>query len=105
MAAPERFFVIMLNGSTPVERVAVQAALKKATGVVWHKFDEVWIVRGGAQARDWSDRLQPAVLKGAGSLLVLELPDQGMSRSWGFFGPSADEQTAWLHSQYTKDKG
>jgi hypothetical protein len=70
------------------------------TGWWWHNFEDVWIVRGGTQARDWTDRLQPAIKDYSSSVLVLGLP-AGTERSWAYFGPSPTKRVGWLQKYFT----
>jgi hypothetical protein len=100
MATAEQFFVIILDGSSQAERDAVHARVKKASSGSWHKYSEVWIVRGGTGASEWMDRLRPVIK--VSSLLVLALPEYE-GRHWAYYGPDAIERAAWLHKNYTKD--
>jgi hypothetical protein len=101
MATSEQFFVIIVDRPTPAQRDQVHARVKKATKWWWHKYDDVWIVRGG-QAGEWRDRLLPAFKTGASSLLVLKLPGPNEQQSWAYFGPDPTDRLAWLHRYYTK---
>src|SRR5215470_13380433 len=103
MATTGAFTAIILDSATQAQRDAVHQRVKKATSSWWHSYNDVWIVHSGISINDWIDRLQPVFKTGAGSFLVLGLPQAGETRSWGYFGPNPTQRVGWLHKVYTQD--
>jgi hypothetical protein len=101
MASPEQYSVIILDSPTQAQRNSVQDRVKKATGLSWHTYGDVWIVRGPISPSEWIQRLQPIFKAGAASFLVLQLPGSDQSRAWGYFGPDPTHRVSWLHRFYT----
>jgi hypothetical protein len=95
---PENITLIIVNNIDNTQWQLISAVVKKESTGWWHELENTWIVKGGGNAKSWSDRLKPITGLPKNYLLVLGLPRAGQ-RSWvASLTPSA---VRWLKENFS----
>lgn len=95
-------FVVLTNGLDVPTRNNVHEFVKTNSQGWWHRFPDVWMVRGQTPTY-WRDRLKEIIRAGTGdSVLVLQLSNTTPGPGWASWSTETD-LTDWLKTHFRKD--